>query len=106
LWEIAKGEMISISRSILISLTNCSHLTLPNDSLKRLKHADEFEEQFSAGTHVILFNLLRAFEGENHTTISIPTEEKIEQVYVLVLMNFGNLISCGSPKIDSEVVLC
>jgi len=102
----AKVEMISISGSILDSLTNSSHLTLPNDSPKSHKHADEFEEQFSARTHVMLFNLLRAFENVNHTTISIPTGEKIEQVYELVLRKYGNHIACGSPLIiDFNAVL-
>ena len=80
-------------------------LNLPNNSPQRIKYADEFEEQFSTRTHAMLFNLLREYEKEHHTTISIPTGEKIEQVFELVLRKYGNHIACGmSLTMDFDVV--
>lgn len=101
----AKREMVTISNSILDSITQYGNLNLPNNSPQRIKHADEFEEQFSTKTHVMLFNLLRQYENEHHTTISIPTGEKVEQVFELVLTKYGNHIACGmSLTMDFDVV--
>jgi len=100
----AKREMVSISNSILGSITQYGNLTLSNSSPQRIKHADEFEEQFSTKTHVMLFNLLREYENEHQTTISIPTGKKIEQVFDLVLRIYGNHIACGrSLTMDFDV---
>jgi hypothetical protein len=91
----AQKEMISCSVEILNSLTQDIKNESESESLRNIQNANLFEEQFSARTHAILFNMLREFETEHHTSISTQTGEEIEQIYDQVLLAYGNHLACG-----------